>query len=147
MATIEQLYQTLNERRRPEDVAEMVVELAKESLTVSERAFLEKAAKGSLARDVYGYTSMLQTFAEAKGAGKQIAKAIEIFKLDRPDTLDYNNQKNIEEFINFVRFEPCYQNKKQAKKGVAGVSLYRNSTLVLSLVVLFGIRFRGTAVG
>ena len=102
MTTIEQLYQTLSERRRPEDVAEMVIELTKESLTTKERLLLEKAAKGSLARNVFGYTSMLQTFAEAKGAGKQIAKAIEIFKLDTKNKSDYNNQKDIEDFINFV---------------------------------------------
>lgn len=102
MTTIEQLYQTLSERRRPEDVAEMVIELTKDSLTTKERLLLEKAAKGSLARNVFGYTSMLQTFAEAKGAGKQIAKAIEIFKLNNKNKSDYNNQKDIEEFINFA---------------------------------------------
>lgn len=102
MTTIEQLYQTLSERRRPEDVAEMVIQLNKERLTTKERLLLEKAAKGSLARNVFGYTSMLQTFAEAKGAGKQIAKAIEIFKLDNKSKSDYNNQKDIEDFINFV---------------------------------------------
>jgi hypothetical protein len=102
MTTIEQLYQTLSERRRPEDVAEMVIELTKDSLTIKERLLLEKAAKGSLARNVLGYTSMLQTFAEAKGAGKQIARAIEIFKLDSKTKSDYNNQKDIEDFINFV---------------------------------------------
>ena len=102
MTTIEQLYQTLDDRRRPEDVAEMVIELTKDSLTTKERLLLEKAAKGSLARNVFGYTSMLQTFAEAKGAGKQIAKAIEIFKLDNKTKSDFNNQKDIEDFINFV---------------------------------------------
>lgn len=102
MTTIEQLYQTLSERRRPEDVAEMVIELTKDSLTTKERLLLEKAAKGSLARNVFGYTSMLQSFAEPKGAGKQITKAIEIFKLDSKSKFDYNNQKDIEDFINFV---------------------------------------------
>lgn len=102
MTAIEQLYQTLSERRRPEDVAEMIIELTKDGLTTKERLLLEKAAKGSLARNVFGYTSMLQTFAEAKGAGKQIAKAIEIFKLDNKNKSDYNNQKDIEDFINFV---------------------------------------------
>ena len=102
MTTIEQLYKTLSERRRPEDVAEMVIELTEGSLTTKERLLLEKAAKGSLARNVFGYTSMLQTFAEAKGAGKQITKAIEIFKLDNKNNFDYNNRKDIEDFINVV---------------------------------------------
>ena len=102
MKAIEQLFQTLKERKRPEDVAEMVIELTKDSLTINERLLLEKVAKGSLARNVFGYTSMLQSFAEAKGAGKQITKAIEIFQLDNKNKSDYNNQKDIEDFINFV---------------------------------------------
>jgi len=102
MKAIEQLFQTLKERKRPEDVAEMVIELTKDNLTTNERLLLEKVAKGSLARNVFGYTSMLQSFAEAKGAGKQITKAIEIFQLDNKNKSDYNNQKDIEDFINFV---------------------------------------------
>ena len=102
MTSIEQLYKSLNERRRPEDVAEMVIELTKDSLTNKERLLLEKAANGSLARNVFGYTSMVQEFAEAKGAGKQITKAIEIFKLESKNKADYNNQKDIEDFINVV---------------------------------------------
>lgn len=102
MTTIEQLYTTLHERRRPEDVAQMVLELTGESLTAKEKAVLEKAAKGSLARNVYGYTSMLQTFSEAIGAGKQITKAIEIFKLDINGKPNYNNIGEIEQFIALV---------------------------------------------
>ncbi len=128
MTTIEQLYQTLSERRRPEDVAEMVIELTKDSLTTKERLLLEKATKGSLARNVFGYTSMLQEFAEVKGAGKQIAKAIEIFKLNNKNKSNYNNQKDIEGFINFASpiirktagkndFKADRLNKSQRKEG------------------------------
>ncbi|MCD6065323.1 MAG: uncharacterized protein K0S33_149 [Bacteroidetes bacterium] len=102
MALIEQLYKTLGERRRPEDVAELVLELLKENVNNRERAILEKAAKGSLAQNVFGYTSMLQTFAEAKGAGTQVAKAMEIFKLHPSASSDYNNRSNIEAFIDQV---------------------------------------------
>ena len=102
MTTIELLYQTLNERRRPEDIAEMVFELTKDSLTSNEKLLLEKASKGSLSKNIYGYTSMLQTFAEAKGATKQIEKALEIFQLNPNTKFDYNNQKDIEEFIALV---------------------------------------------
>lgn len=80
----------------------MILALTADSLTTKERLLLEKAAKGSLAKNVSGYTSMLQEFAEAKGAGKQITKAIEIFKLDDNGKSDYNNQKDIADFINFV---------------------------------------------
>jgi hypothetical protein len=100
--TIELLYKTLNERRRPEDVAEMIIELAKDSLTNSEILLLEKAAKNSLSRNAFGYTSMLQSFSEAKGANQQISKAIEIFKLNHDNKSHYNGQKDIQDFINFV---------------------------------------------
>ncbi|HEY8895189.1 MAG TPA: hypothetical protein VIM79_10255 [Niastella sp.] len=102
MTTIEQLYNTLHERRRPEDVANMVIELTADSLSAKERTVLEKTAKGSLKRNVYGYTAMLQTFAEATGAGKQITKAIEIFKLSITGKSDYNNAEEIEKFITLV---------------------------------------------
>ncbi len=102
MTAIEKLYKTLNERKRPEDVAEMVFELTKNSLTNKERLILEQATKGSLNNKLSGYTSMLQTFAEAKGAGKQVSKAIEIFKLEPSNEVDYNDQNNIEAFINYV---------------------------------------------
>lgn len=102
MTTVEQLYQTLQERRRPEDVAQMILELTGKNLTTQEKLILEKAAEGSLKRNVYGYTSMLETFATAKGAGRQIAKAKEIFKLDPLHQPDYNNEKNIRDFIHFV---------------------------------------------
>lgn len=102
MTTIEQLYNTLHERRRPEDVAQMVIELTINNLTAKERTVLEKAGKNSLKRNVYGYTAMLQTFAKAIGAGKQITKAIEIFKLTITGESDYNKAEEIEKFIALV---------------------------------------------
>lgn len=65
MNAIEQLYQTLDQRRRPEDVAEMVVELMREQLAIHELATLSKAANRSLKNSVYGYTSMLETFGKS----------------------------------------------------------------------------------
>ncbi|WP_160136349.1 hypothetical protein [Chryseobacterium sp. c4a] len=38
MNTIEQLYQSLDQRRRPEDVAEMIVELMRGQLAIHELA-------------------------------------------------------------------------------------------------------------
>ncbi|MCT2562826.1 hypothetical protein [Chryseobacterium herbae] len=102
MTTIEQLYTTLDQRRRPEDVAEMIVDLLKDGLTKSEHSVLEKAAQGSLKRSVYGYTSMLETFGTAVGAEKQITKAIEIFKIRENEKSDYNNADNIELFLNQI---------------------------------------------
>lgn len=101
MSNLEQLYRTLDERKRPEDVAEMIVVLLGDGLTVNEKKNLERVAQGSLSKKIGGYTStsMLQTFASAKGAGQQIEKAIELFQLDTHVQSDYNRADDIEAFI------------------------------------------------
>ncbi len=99
MSKIKDLYKTLKERKRPEDIAQMVLELIGENLSVKEKNLLEKAAKGSLKKALFGYTSMMQEFATAIGAEKQINKTIEIFKLNGKDSIDYNNVSEIEGFI------------------------------------------------
>lgn len=99
MHTIEQLYRTLDERRRPEDIAEIIVELMKNKLTNDESEILEKAAQGSLNRSFYHYTSMLEFFGVAIGAGKQINKAIEIFRIGAQENVSYNQTEEIEKFI------------------------------------------------
>ncbi|NML70390.1 hypothetical protein HHL23_11325 [Chryseobacterium sp. RP-3-3] len=53
MTTVEQLYETLDQRRRPEDVAEMIAELLEDQLIKHEHSILEKAAKCSLKRSVF----------------------------------------------------------------------------------------------
>lgn len=99
MSTIEQLYQTLDQRRRPEDVAEMIVELTRGQLAIHELATLSKAANRSLKNSVYGYTSMLETFGKAIGADKQIKKAIEIFKIDEKENSGDYSVDGIETFL------------------------------------------------
>jgi hypothetical protein len=102
MAPIEKLYKTLDERRRPEDVAEMIDELMKIHLSAQECAVLSKAANRSLKNNFYGYTSMLESFGEAVGAGKQIKKATEIFKINEKENSGYNNVDEIEAFLKEV---------------------------------------------
>ncbi|UKB80607.1 hypothetical protein [Chryseobacterium sp. MEBOG07] len=102
MAPIETLYKTLDERRRPEDVAEMIDELIKIHLSAQESAVLSKATNRSLKNNFYGYTSMLESFGEAVGAGKQIKKATEIFKINEKENFGYNNVDEIEAFLKEV---------------------------------------------
>ena len=102
MNTVEQLYQSLDQRRRPEDVAEMIVELMRGQLAIHELATLSKAASRSLKNSVYGYTSMLETFGKAVGADKQIKKAIEIFKIDEKENSGYHSVNGIETFLKEV---------------------------------------------
>lgn len=69
MASRDQLYSSLSERKRPEDIAETIHSLL-DNLSYSEQRILEKAARGSLKNKILGYTSMLQDFAQPIGAEK-----------------------------------------------------------------------------
>lgn len=96
---LKELHKTLNQRKRPEDVAQLVLEQLVGDLNTEEKRILNKAAKGSLKNTFWRYTSMLQEFATAVGAEKQIKKAIEIFELNTNTDFDYNNVDEIEQFI------------------------------------------------
>ncbi|KAA2240292.1 hypothetical protein F0L74_29455 [Chitinophaga agrisoli] len=102
MTILVSLYETLQQRKRPEDVADMVMELLQPHLTPQELKVLDKAAAGSLKRGVHGYTSMAEMFMTAVGAEKQVKAAIPIFKLEDIDPAIYNSYANIEAFINQV---------------------------------------------
>ncbi|MGH1519296.1 hypothetical protein [Chryseobacterium sp. JK1] len=102
MSTIEQLYKTLDQRLRPEDVAEMIVQLMTSQLAIHELATLSKAANRSLKNNIYGYTSMLDTFGKAIGADKQIKKAIEIFTINEKENSGLYSAEGIETFLKEV---------------------------------------------
>lgn len=74
------LFQTLNQRRRPEDVAQMILETLGDSLPQEERHILERAAAGSIKRSVMKFTSMLEDFARPVTPERQVCKAAELFK-------------------------------------------------------------------
>lgn len=93
------LYQTLHERRRPEDVAEMLLSLLQDQLTPYQRLRLEKAAAHSLRRSVWQYTSMRQTFREISGAARQAGKAAELFAVEPPADLRYEEPAEVEAFL------------------------------------------------
>lgn len=102
MKAIENLHKTLIQRKRPEDVAQMIFEVLEYNLSSKEKDILKKATKGSLKNTFFGYTSMMQEFATAIGAEKQIKKTIEIFKLKNKESVDYNNVDDIKKFIEEV---------------------------------------------
>ena len=79
MEPMETLFKTLTSRKRPEDIAQMILDLRGVRLSDSERRILEKAAKGSLQRNALAYTSMLQDFARPVGLERQATKAQELF--------------------------------------------------------------------
>lgn len=73
------LYESLNQRRRPEDVAQHILELLDGRLDRQEKKLLAYVARGSLKQRLFGYTSMLQEFARPVGMQRQIAMAEELF--------------------------------------------------------------------
>lgn len=78
------LYETLGARRRPEDVAQTIREVLGDALGVADARILERAARGSLKRRLFGYTSMLEDFARPVGLDRQVARARELFECAYP---------------------------------------------------------------
>ncbi|WP_431681560.1 hypothetical protein [Kitasatospora sp. KL5] len=79
---LRELYDSLDRRRRPEDIARTVLDLFEADGTEigpRTRAALEKAAGNSLQSLWHGYTSMLEDFARPVGAQRQLAAAAELF--------------------------------------------------------------------
>ena len=87
---MKELFDSLNKRRRPEDIAQIVREQLRGRLDRKQDALLERAARGSLKQKVFGYTSMLQDFAKPVGMQRQVAKAEQLFNAPplRPDQCD-----------------------------------------------------------
>jgi hypothetical protein len=74
------LFDTVAQRRRPEDVAQMVLEELGDALSRSERRILERAAQGSLKRGLISATSMMEVFHPPLAPERQVFKAMELFK-------------------------------------------------------------------
>lgn len=73
------LFRSLNARKRPEDVAELVSEVLCGELSQSESATLAKATLTSQKQMTYWYSSMLQEFQKPVGMRKQVRKSEELF--------------------------------------------------------------------
>lgn len=100
------LFDSLGQRRRPEDVAETIREVLGSALDASESPILERAAQGSLKRRLFGFTSMLEEFARPVGMDRQVARARELFQTAYPLNEDLcSNPEAVEEFIRAVGAE------------------------------------------
>lgn len=78
------LFTSLRQRFRPEDVAESVLTLIGDRLVGDEQRLLEKAAQGSLLRNLWGHSSMSTSFREVVGFDRQFGKARELFPTMTP---------------------------------------------------------------
>lgn len=100
------LYLSLNQRKRPEDVADNILELLENHLNRAEQSCLQKAAKGSLRQHVFSYTSMLQDFSAPVGLQRQVSKAMELFTTAYPlDTQACDHPDSVEQFIRHISQE------------------------------------------
>ncbi|MEB3295062.1 MAG: hypothetical protein VKJ24_18040 [Synechococcales bacterium] len=100
------LYLSLNQRRRPEDVADPIFELLKNDLNRTEKSCLQQAAKGSLRQSFFSYTSMLQDFAAPVGLQRQVAKAMDLFTTAYPmETQTCDHPDAVEQFIRHISQE------------------------------------------
>ncbi len=99
MNSLKRLYQSLSERKRPEDIADLILEVLNGKLTAQETKVLKQAANGALKNKLWQYTSMLQEFAKPIGAEKQVKKAIELFGLNDIAAFDYASPDLVERFI------------------------------------------------
>jgi hypothetical protein len=103
---LSKLFQTLDARKRPEDVTEMVLELLSAELSFFEKQTLEKAARNSLKRNISGYTSMLQDFARPIGLERQIRTAETLFQsFTKLSGSECSNPAIVEKFIHEVGVE------------------------------------------
>ena len=100
---METLFKTLTQRKRPEDIAQLILETRKGELTSSQERLLQKAAKGSLKRQVWGYSSMLEEFRRPVGLANQIETANDLFAKAYPLTeAECDDPEKVEQFVKTV---------------------------------------------
>jgi hypothetical protein len=103
---MEALFETIARRRRPEDVAQMILETLGDSLTHYERRILNRAAAGSLKRALSHFTSMMEDFARPVAPERQVRKAVELFSNAYPMTAaDSADAEKVEAFIRHISAE------------------------------------------
>jgi len=79
MDILKALYESVQTRPRPEDVAALIEEVL--PLTAREKATLAKATAGSLKKHAYAYSSMAADFTRPVSAEKQVKTAATVFSI------------------------------------------------------------------
>jgi hypothetical protein len=100
---IRALYDAVQRRPRPEDVAELVLEAIGSELKKSDRAILEKAARHSTKRSVWGYSSMATDFARpVSHVDKQVKIAADLFGVETMTAEACLDANRVEAFVRNV---------------------------------------------
>jgi hypothetical protein len=98
--SLDALHATLDQRKRPEDVAEMIFETLGATFSQAQRAILEKAAQGSLKRRFWQASSMMEDFHRPVAPERQVRKALELFRRTEPWTAaECADPQRVEAFI------------------------------------------------
>lgn len=97
------LYNCLQTRPRPEDVAQYIMDTLGDTFEEKELRLLVKASKNSLKSSIWSFSSMARDFARPDGAQQQITIASKLFAV--PNDLsaeDCLNPSLVEQFLNKV---------------------------------------------
>jgi hypothetical protein len=93
------LYDCVQTRPRPEDVAELILEILDNDLSKPEKSALNRAAKNSIKRLGWAYSSMASDFSRPSGAEHQVKIATKLFNARPLTAEDCVNPEKVEEFV------------------------------------------------
>lgn len=100
---IQALYDCVQRRPRPEDVAELILEVLGDELNGKDRALLDRAARHSTKRSVWGYSSMAADFARpSTKLENQVKIASQLFGVESMTAAACMGPDQIESFIKGV---------------------------------------------
>ena len=110
MDKFDALYEAIQTRPRPEDVAELILEIAPELYSDKERAVLDRAARYSLKRMAGRWSSMQADFARPCSAEKSVRKAEELFVVDSPlSAVECFDSDRVETFVRSIERQIGHQ--------------------------------------
>jgi hypothetical protein len=96
---VNELYDAVQKRPRPEDVAEIVLRALGPTVTKAEKVVLNKAAQHSLKARVNQYTSMATDFARPVSAQRQVNSAQAVFGIAPSEAVDAADRDDVERYI------------------------------------------------
>jgi hypothetical protein len=110
MDKFEALYEAIQMRPRPEDVAELILEIAPELYSDKELAVLNKAAAYSLKRMAHRYSSMKADFSRPVGPEKAVRVAQALFTVEAPlSAVDCFDAEKVEAFVRSIEGQIGHQ--------------------------------------
>jgi hypothetical protein len=105
LSELQQLFNSLDQRHRPEDVAKNIMIVLDNSLSGQQRKLLDLAARGAIGRGTW-YSSISPDFARPVGMERQLAKAAELFEQTPALPLEArSNPSEVLEYLSVIEQE------------------------------------------